>query len=197
MVIVGLMNYDDAFGHMPPPARMANGTALCSWRFAIWHFLERHGFYDRLAWKERWDSPANQAFWKGENFPVYCYPNEGDITFVLAVTGPGTAFGDGRAPPKTFSELDADTIVLIESRNSRLLWPQPGDADIQTLGLYYRSGNAKGPSSIHPGGFHVAFADGEVWFLGNDTPFDVLGRFLTVDGAYQHDRDIDLAQYRR
>ena len=163
----------------------------------MWSYLERTADGDRQIWSEPWDGPGNLAIWKGSNFPFFCYPGQGDDTFVLAVTGPGTAFGDGTEPPLTFAEMDGDTIVLIESRESGLKWPQPGDIDYREIGRLYESGSPKGPSSMHAGGFHVAFADGEAWFLSTEVPFETLKPFLTIDGARSRDRDQDLSKFRR
>ena len=196
-VMLGLMSYNDAYGCMPPPVTTGGGSALYSWRLTVWPFIRTHGYYDRIAWDQPWDSPANQAFLRANVWPVYNHTDQGFSTFVLAVTGPGTAFGESSLNREALSECDVDTIVLIEYRDSGLPWPKPGDADILEIGSHYKSRNRRAPSSIHGDGFHVAFADGDVWFLSDDTPFDVLKQFLTIEGAKSHDRDVTLAQYRR
>ena len=47
------------------------------------------------------------------------------------------------------------------------------------------------------GGFHVIFADGELWFLGNEVPFATLQKLFTVDGAMKNDRQDLLGRYTR
>ena len=42
----------------------------------------------------------------------------------------------------------------------------------------------------------MAFADTDVWMLSNDTPFDKLALFFTMDSARQHDRNTVLGAYR-
>ncbi len=115
---------------------------------------------------------------------------------VLAVTGPGTAFGERDSPRLSILDLAPDTILLIESKNSGIKWPQPGDVDIRWLRKNYRVDAERTPASIHEGGFHVAFADGSAWFLRSDTPFRKLEPFLTVEGARNADREKLLAEFR-
>jgi hypothetical protein len=52
------------------------------------------------------------------------------------------------------------------------------------------------PCGYFPGGFHVAFADTEVWFLDNDIPRDLLAKFCTIEGAKELDRDEVLGEWR-
>jgi len=40
------------------------------------------------------------------------------------------------------------------------------------------------------------FADTQVWFLSNETPFDELAKLFRVADAKKYDRDEILAQYR-
>jgi hypothetical protein len=72
---------------------------------------------------------------------------------------------------------------------------QPGDFDIRTMPRSINAPDGRGISSRYRYGFHVIFADGEVWGLSHDTPFEELEKFFTIDGAKQHDRDIVLRPY--
>lgn len=115
---------------------------------------------------------------------------------MVAVSGPGTPFGDGAGKPLSIAAVDGDTIVFFESRNSGVKWPQPGDIQLSEIEQLYRARDPRGPSSVHEGGFHVAFADGAVWFLSDETPYEALQKFLTAEDAATHDRDEELSGYR-
>lgn len=115
----------------------------------------------------------------------------------MAITGPGTAFGDGQfEPPKKLADLDAaNTILAVETASSGLHWIQPGDFDVRTMPRTINDPTGRGISSRHKTGFHVLFADGSVWYLSNKTPFDELEKFFTVAGGKTHDREALLAPY--
>lgn len=196
VVVLALQNYHDTYGYLPKAVvKGTHGEDIWSWRYALTPYLFRTGDFDRRRRDEPWSSPTNRADWMMKGY-YFCYPEHGDTTCILAITGPGTVFGDHNDPPYSLDELDSDTILLIETRDSGFVWPQPGDTDIGTLAAHDRNGSPQGLSSIHESGFHIAFADGAVWFIRDDVPFDSLSRFFTVDGARGADRDHDLAQYR-
>jgi hypothetical protein len=88
------------------------------------------------------------------------------------------------------SQLDADTILIVEVRNTGIHWMEPGDLDLRHL-----------PQTIaadtSADSFHVGFADGEVWLLDAKVPVDELRKFLTLEGARQWDRQSCLGPYGR
>ncbi|MBW3542251.1 MAG: hypothetical protein KY476_18445, partial [Planctomycetes bacterium] len=45
-------------------------------------------------------------------------------------------------------------------------------------------------------GFHVAFADGEVWLLKNGTPVQAVAKLMTFDLASVYDRKDVLSRYK-
>ncbi len=110
-------------------------------------------------------------------------------TNIMAVVGPGTAF-DGQVV-NSLSELDGDTILFIEVHNTSIHWMEPGDISATDFSLLAQH------LSNSPHGFHVCFADGEVWRLGRATPVASVGMFLTVSGSKSHDRDVVLGDYRQ
>ena len=116
-------------------------------------------------------------------------------TVVLAITGPGTAFGDGRTPPMRFNDLPAHVILLVESRASGIPWPAPVNFDIRTMPQTINSPDGKGISGRYAGGFTVLFGDGSVWFLSDKVPFETLKQFFTVADARKHDREKLLGPY--
>jgi hypothetical protein len=114
---------------------------------------------------------------------------------VLAIIGPGTAWGSGDDRPMSLKDVPASTILAAECRESGIPWAAPGDFEIHTMPHVINGADGKGISSRFPGGFHVLFADGKVWFLSNSVPFETLSQFFTVEGAAKHDRERLLAPY--
>ena len=72
---------------------------------------------------------------------------------------------------------------------------EPRDFDIRTMPHTINAPDGKGISSGFPGGFHVLFADGTVWFLSDKVPFETLQKFFTVGDAEKHDRETLLGPY--
>jgi hypothetical protein len=115
---------------------------------------------------------------------------------VLAITGPGTAFGDGHEEqPKALKDIPPNVILAVEVRNSGIPWPAPGDFDIRTMPRTINAPDGKGISSRYPDGFHVIFADGKVWFLSDKVPFDTLKQCFTIVDAKKYDREKLLGAY--
>jgi hypothetical protein len=86
-------------------------------------------------------------------------------------------------------------VVLVEcSAAARIEWMEPHDLQIDTMPE--RIGSPNGICGNYSWGFMVGFADGAVWILRPDTPYSTLYPFLTIAGANQHDRDVELRPYR-
>jgi|GEM_PF-3158110 len=211
---IGLVHYSEFHGHLPPisqfgPLRPAtvtspantNGRMLYSWRVAIWPYLTSwHGVWDP---EEAWDHPANRQLM--ELSGLYSYqgrairlrePNDAFAdTNVLAITGPGTAFGDHVESPSGIEEIPQDTILAVETRASGIPWPAPGDFDIRTMPKTTNSPDGRGVSGRAVGGFHVLFADGQVWFLSERVPYATLRLFFVVSDAQRNDRERRLGPF--
>jgi len=146
-----------------------------------------------------WDDPMNRkvAAWPAQPF---CFasadapPEKRCMTNILAVSGPDTAFVPGKG--RRLSDLDTDTILIVETNDSNIHWMEPGDLDVSKMPDDVDECSAIGISGTSPGGFFVGFADGEVWKLRNDTPLSTLRKFFTVSGSKSHNRDKLLAEYR-
>jgi hypothetical protein len=80
------------------------------------------------------------------------------------------------------------TILLVEIAHSGIHWMAPGDLSMDAI-----------PESLVQGvegdGFHVFFADGQVWFLSADVPLEEVKKFMTIDSAKNHDREQILGRY--
>ena len=208
-VFISLSNYDESYGHLPCAVRretvgretetgMPNGTGrpLYSWRGEISRFLCWGCIVEDLS--QPWDSPIN----KDVRIGPYCYDaldhKRGQVsseTNMLAICGPGTAFGcDGR-PPQSMKSLGRNTILIAEVRRSGIHWMEPGDFDIRDMLHTINAADGRGISSRYPGGFHVVFSDGEVWFLSEKIPFETLARFFTIAEANNCDREAVLGEF--
>jgi Protein of unknown function (DUF1559) len=216
-IVIALQNWENSTSRFPYPVyytadiytplasqKLLNAKPLYSWRFRLMPFLES---IPMPPFDQPWNAPENM-FWHNIHTP-YAHDGWRDGVFnsrdpnsiltttrVFAITGPGTAFGDGDTEkPQRLQDIDADTILLVEVRNSGVHWMEPGDFDIRTMPKTINVATGKGISSHHAAGFHVAFADGSVWYLKNNVPFEELSKFFTVAGAKEYDRDTVLTPY--
>jgi hypothetical protein len=114
------------------------------------------------------------------------------MTSIFAVTGPDTLFDDA---PKTTKNMPEDMILLMEVRDSKIHWMQPGDYNVADL-LAYRGKIGDHLHGLFPDRLHVLFADDEIWALSPEAPMTALHPFLTIAGAESHDREELLGPYR-
>jgi hypothetical protein len=167
---------------------------LLSWRAQLTHVFNGN---QRVDFQSPWDSPTNSAL-AGPCY-VFCQPEgrktTGETCF-LAITGPGTAFGDGTSPPLAITKIPGDTILIVETRHSGLHWMQPGDFDIRTMPRTINAADGTGIGGAFRDDFLVGFADASYWRLSPQTPFETLARFFTVADAESNDREELLGPYR-
>jgi len=197
-ILLALAAQSQSHGRLPPAVHLdRSGRAISSWRFQLCPNLIRFrsdtlGGYQPVL-NAPWDSPANKPL-RDAVWVVFSQRPRGKLaqTNVRAITGPCTAFDEGR--PWAMDELPADTILLAEVRDSGIHWMQPGDLDIRTMPR--KIGDPQGISGVVRGGFHVGFADLSVWCLRDDTPFAAVEKFFTIEGAAAHDRESVLGPYR-
>jgi hypothetical protein len=206
-VAVSLLEYSESHGHLPYPVvrqqsegqstetgpPKGTGRPLYSWRVEIVPYLEAwHGTWDR---SRPWDDPANKQLAELSSFYAYDatglkpFPHFFPEANILAITGPGTAFGDGKEPPMALKDVPPQTILVVETRASGIPWPAPGDLDIRSMPHTISAPDGKGISGRNAGGFHVIFADGQVWLLRYKLPFGTLEKFFTTAQAEKHDRE--------
>jgi len=197
-IMSALMNYDSDYGHLPPAcARDAGGRAMSSWRFLIVPYIGSSG--SRYRFDLAWDDPVNRGLAVVPCRP-FCFasidgpPETQCMTNVLAVSGPDTAFD--RENPHAISDLDSDTILIVETNSSRTHWMQPGDLDLSEVSTDAGGCGSIGVSGSCRDGFFVGFADGEVWLLSSRTPLAILRKFLTSHRRESESREEVLTPYR-
>ena len=208
-IAVALQNYSSAHSSLPRPVYYDQNnpnTELYSWRYRIIPYVASYKM--DVGYNFPWNHPINSK-WLGVPQP-YAFGGWGDgmgdtrrvskiptETRVYAITGPDTAFGDGKThEPYSIADLPGDVILAAEIRKSENHWMKSSDFDIQTMPKSIDSQDDKSISGHHECGFYVIFADAEVWFLSNETPFSELSQFFTIRGAIEHDREQVLGKYR-
>lgn len=112
-------------------------------------------------------------------------------TTVFAVGGSGSAFDEEHAV--SAAALPDDVILFADVYGSESHWMEPGDFDVNNLPKGFRMPGGLG-SKEYPGCI-VAFADGSIWHLREDTPFNQIQKFLTVTGAEKWSRETELGPY--
>ena len=133
--------------------RNGGGRALYSWRVELLPYLE--GLPKSWDPQEPWDSAINRELLKSYSFFSYeqskasaSKSRDSNDSFsdanAVAITGPGTAFGDGIEAPKPLRDIPPCTIIIVESRTSGIPWPSPGDLDVRTMPFTINAPDGKG-----------------------------------------------------
>lgn len=182
-IALALQVYERVY-HVFPPAFTtdADGKALHSWRTLILPYLEEKQLYESIDLAKPWNDPANAKACK-TNVEMYRCPSNtepnADTTY-LAIVGPNSCLRPGE--PRKLSEITdgaSQTLMLIEVDSDHAVpWMSPVDADEQLV-------MDLGPNSklAHNPGFHAAFVDGHVSYLGADTPGDLRRALITIAGG--------------
>ncbi|MGE3317418.1 MAG: DUF1559 domain-containing protein [Planctomycetaceae bacterium] len=186
-ITLALGNYQDSFRQLPPPTFITpDGQPAVSWRGAAAIFWEA-GWRHEISLSDHWKSDRNRIA-RIETPNVFCPSSyETRETHILAVTGEGTVFGVG-------SLANSDAIVLVEARNSKTHWLEPGDISVEDIPdndtpVLHLPG-------IGEGEFVVGFADGAAWRLSTELPCSILKKLAIVSEAKKRNREQLLAPYR-
>ena len=200
-IAMALLQYEKQFGSLPPPYVCdGRGRPAHSWRVLILPFLGEAELYSKYSFAEPWDGPNNSKLLA--DIPrVFRCPSDldsGTAANYIAVVGPETAW-PGEKPRKSSEIVDrSHTILVVETTWSDIPWTAPRDLDLATLPLEISPAHRPSPSdppprpaisSRHPGGAHVAFADGNVAFLPSDISPEKLQQLLNVSGPKPKDLD--------
>jgi hypothetical protein len=183
-IVKALNSYCDRYGQYPPPTILDNsGRPLYSWRVLVLPFMGYEELYREFELSQAWDSPSNMNLVR--KMPAeFASPNSVDAissfeTNYVLITGSGTLFPP--SGPLSNSNIDKDTILIVETRNNTT-WSKPGDIDI---GRGLRVGNT--PSSdiggLHQGSFTAVTTDVALMRIPSDVPQVVLDALITPNGG--------------
>ena len=203
-IAYAMQNYNDVYRCLPMATRNdAAGQPAHSWRIAILPFATQTPGFDAYDFSQPWDSEQNLAvFYKPMTDPLepnrttvlgtprYCRcPSCGDVgkskwTNYVLITGPGTLFPDGKQ--LNFADVTdgtSHTILAVEVDHPDIHWLKPWDLSIDTMSFRINDPTRPSISSRHPGGAHVAFVDGSVYFVSEQIDPEMLRALITIDGG--------------
>ncbi|PQO42397.1 hypothetical protein C5Y93_29135 [Blastopirellula marina] len=203
---LALQNYHDTYKECPP-AHLGQH----SWRVRLIPFMlssSYYGYYDfDKPWNSEWNHELERRALPVKGDPLDMTPGEVDpkapysmahfvwqcpshqdeqsphISYLMLV-GPH-AFGlpdEGRS----FDDITDDhstTIAIAETASRDIEWLEPRDFDVETMSFQINDPDRPSISSHHPDGANVVFADGQVMFLTNELPPEVLQAMITIDGG--------------
>ena len=201
---LALYNYHDDYGCFPPAYTTDDqGNRLHGWRTLILPYCEQKNLYQSLNLNKPWDGPKNSQLAATNLYVFKCLSvlNENKPrTHYVAVTGPGTAWPDGRGSRvDEFTDGTKNTILLIEMSDSDINWMEPRDVTIDEA-LGPMGGRTSVPRSSHciqgtywfrprPLAGSVLMADGSVRFIKGRLSRDDLTALLSPAGGEPVDVD--------
>jgi hypothetical protein len=186
---LAMINYADANAGTMPPATVysKDGKALYSWRVLLLPYLEEQELYKQFKLDEPWDSEHNKPL--VEKMPAIFAPVAGATkdkhsTFYQVIVGKGAAFEDKQKIrfPASFTDGTSNTILIVEAGEA-VPWSKPADVvfdpdkDLPKFGGLFEDG------------FHAAFADGSVRFIGKKADKATLKAVITRNGGEVIDPD--------
>ena len=208
-IALALHNFESANGHFPPAVIYGpDGKPWHSWRTLILPYLEQGDLYNKYDFSQPWDAPANKAVVETVvevyKDPVYGKSKEA-VAHYAALVGKDAAFlpdgaivGEknsalanmtkGARKFTAFTDGTSNTVMVAPVADERKIpWAKPEDIHYGPdfplpgkpggLGMPYASGDGKyryGP---------VAFVDGSVRSLRDDTDFAMLKALITIAGG--------------
>jgi beta-lactamase regulating signal transducer with metallopeptidase domain len=179
---IALHNYNDTYGHFPPPVIIGpDGKMPHSWRVAILPFIEGKPLYDQYQMDEPWDSENNKKILA--QMPAALRDPTADpassSTSYFALVGPTTAFGDKDSKGTKIQDITdgtSITIAVVEAKRS-IPWTKPEDIDYDPAKPLPKLGG------WHAGGFLASLCDGSVHFLADTLAEEKLRALITKAGG--------------
>lgn len=175
-----MLAYYRQHGSFPPAAVSRDGNVRFSWRVALLPFLGEHQLYEKYHLDEPWSSSANQEVLR-QMPDVYRHVDDSPTSYrsaYYALTGPGTAFGDGDQVIhlRDFRDGVSNTILVVESRQG-VPWTKPSDIEVRP--------DAEVPSfgGFDPAGALVLLGDTAVTFMPASVAPASLRAFITRAGG--------------
>jgi hypothetical protein len=163
-IYIALNNYHDSCGCYPPAITVdTQGNPMHSWRTLIIPYFP-NSIYNPYNYDEPWNSPSNISVIK--SMPSY-YSCPNDLgknnllyTNYVAVIGPKTVFPGAKSTRRNDFQKNTNPIMLIEVNNSKIIWTQPIDIDINNI-------NSLGRDFKDYGGPALLLLDGKKIRLSN------------------------------
>jgi prepilin-type processing-associated H-X9-DG protein len=198
-IAIAFHNFQDTYNAFPALYTVdENDQPLHSWRVLILPFLDETVLYNEIRLDEPWDSEYNQQFHSRMPSVYACPSNHNKTTdqcCYSAIAGKGWNKGktvkdkEGILVPAkkpgdfTGTEIasvtdgTSSTLLIIEVKEP-FCWMNPAADktfnDLEEIGTEH--------SSVHPGGFNGALADGSVRFFSNTIDPYILNALGTRDG---------------
>ena len=155
VIVTALNAYCDRYGSYPTPQVVDKaGKPLLSWRVLILPFMGYGDLYEQFALDQSWDSPLNLSL-IGQMPREFCSSNSPDAwgnkqpNYVL-VTGSLTLF-PGSGPLGYKQASDAPTLLLVETLNGVTGWTEPGEIDMDTVGVSFGTLPMQSIGGLHHG----------------------------------------------
>jgi hypothetical protein len=181
-IAIALQNHHDLKGSLPEAGGGEAQESQLSWRVHLLPYLEEQGLYEQFHLDEPWDSDHNRAL-IGKMPAAFKDPNDrlppGETSY-LAVTGPGTAFGEGESGVtfQDYTDGSSKTIMVVEADpDQSVVWTKPDDWQ------YDPNDPRRGLGSGRPGGFLALFGDAHTAFIQNDADPETVKAMMTRDGG--------------
>jgi hypothetical protein len=176
---VALHTYHDVWNTLPPAFLPdENGKPRSSWRTSLLPQLEQGDLMKQYDFSVAWDDPRNASV-VGTPLAVYQSPRDParlrNRTSYVVVRGPDTVFpGAMPLPISSMMEGTANTVLVLEIRNSDIQWAEPRDLDIDSI-----STDPSAPNSVNlAAGALVCFGDGSARMLPRGTTLETLKELL-------------------
>ena len=193
-IVLGLHNYESAYGHLPNDICDANKKPLLSWRVAVLPYIEDEDteLYKSFKLDEAWDSKTNKALI--EKLPKIYAPirieaDEAGHTFIQGFHGKDVFFDIGqKLKILAIADGTSTTIALVEAGESTP-WTKPGGLPFDKKKALPKFG------AELDGNFHVGFADGTVRLVkSKKVDLKEFKKLLTVAGGETTDTDAILGK---
>lgn len=184
-IALGLHNYHDAQGHLPPAyVPGPDGRPWHSWRVLVYRQIETHGVLRDYRLDEPWDGPNNRRLLDLPTPNTFACPADPEgrargRTNYFVVVGPGTAFPGPK--PMTFAAITRPhekTVLVVEAAGRDIHWMEPRDLLFEELTF---APGENGPADLSSGHRSptVVFADGSREGAGHLNPLDLRAMLLT------------------
>ena len=198
-LVLGMLNYESAFGQLPNAIETINGNSH-SWRTRILPFIEEQNRFNLYDYSLPWDSTVNMKLVSPVATPSSFSPDQEGKTIFKLVVGEGTVFQSGRTPTiDSIKDGAENTIVLIEDHADPVFFSQPKDIDIEEAVVKLSRPNIADATHAKKETFattyyydsiNVVCADGSAHSIGFGIDPELLCRaFLCADG-----KPIDIEQ---